>query len=81
MKSCSMQQFAFSFMIIIINNIELSNEQGEVGLDTPPFDLVNSPIKEASGWANAPEGALEFTIITSGGLTRRPALILKNEQG
>lgn len=65
----------------VLRNIELSHEQGEVGLDTPPFDLVNSPIKEASGWANAPEGALEFTIITSGGLTRRPALILKNGQG
>ena len=64
-----------------LQNVELSHAQGEVGLDTPPFDLINSPIKEAQGWANAPEGALEFTIVTSGGLTRRPALILKNQQG
>ena len=62
-------------------NIELSHEHGEVGLDSPPFDVINSPIKEATGWTNAPAGALEFTIVTSGGLTRRPALILKNEQG
>lgn len=62
-------------------NVELSHAQGEVGLDTPPFDLINSPIKPASGWVNAPEDALEFTIVTSGGLTRRPALILKNAAG
>lgn len=45
------------------------------------YDIVNSPLKDATGWANAPEGAKEFTILTSGGYTRRPALILKNEEG
>ncbi|AQS06102.1 alkaline phosphatase family protein [Clostridium beijerinckii] len=45
------------------------------------YDIVNSPLKEAKGWKNAPEGAKEFTIITSSGVTRRPALILKNEAG
>ncbi len=45
------------------------------------LDMVQSPIKEASGWANAPEGAKEFTILMSGGLIRRPALILKNADG
>lgn len=44
-------------------------------------DVVNSPIKEAKGWANAPEGAKEFTLLTSGGYTRRPCLILKNDAG
>ena len=44
-------------------------------------DMVRSPIKEASGWANAPQAAKEFTILFSGGLVRRPALILKNEEG
>ncbi|AJH00370.1 nucleotide pyrophosphatase [Clostridium beijerinckii] len=43
------------------------------------YDIVNSPLKDAKGWKNAPEGAKEFTIITSSGVTRRPALILKNE--
>ncbi|MTI84324.1 MAG: nucleotide pyrophosphatase [Firmicutes bacterium] len=45
------------------------------------YDIVNSPLKDATGWANAPEGAKEFTILTSGGVTRRPALILKNGAG
>ncbi|NRY59040.1 alkaline phosphatase family protein [Clostridium beijerinckii] len=45
------------------------------------YDIVNSPLKDAKDWKNAPEGAKEFTIITSSGVTRRPALILKNEAG
>ncbi len=44
-------------------------------------DMVRSPIKEAAGWANAPQGAKEFTILFSHGLIRRPALILQNEAG
>jgi Uncharacterized conserved protein len=43
---------------------------------------VLSPIKEANGWAkDIPEGSKEFTMLFSGGMTRRPALILKNENG
>lgn len=45
------------------------------------LDLAQSPIKPASGWAAAPADAKEFTILLSGGLIRRPALILKNEDG
>ena len=45
------------------------------------FDQIQSPIKPASGWANAPEDAKEFIVLTSEGRVRRPALILKNEQG
>ncbi|MEE0435693.1 MAG: alkaline phosphatase family protein [Peptococcaceae bacterium] len=45
------------------------------------LDITNSPIKPAKGWANAPADAKEFTILTSKGYTRRPALILKNEDG
>lgn len=45
------------------------------------YDIVNSPLKQAKGWKSAPEGAKEFTIITSRGVARRPALILKNEAG
>ncbi len=44
-------------------------------------DMVQSPIKDASGWAAAPADAKEFTILLSKGLIRRPALILKNEEG
>lgn len=44
-------------------------------------DVCQSPIKPATGWKNAPEDAKEFNILFSGGLIRRPALILKNEDG
>lgn len=43
--------------------------------------ICQSPIKPASGWTGAPEGAKEMIVLTSKGLVRRPALILKNEQG
>ncbi|MBI5602811.1 MAG: alkaline phosphatase family protein [Deltaproteobacteria bacterium] len=62
-------------------NLFLSLEEGAAGLDNIPYDKVVSPIKEANGWTNAPEGALEFYIITSNGLVRRPALILKDVAG
>ena len=42
---------------------------------------MKSPIKDASGWANAPENAKEFTVLLSKGLIRRPALILADENG
>ncbi len=45
------------------------------------LNMVNSPIKAASGWENAPEGAKEFTVLTSNGFIKRPALLLKNAQG
>ena len=47
----------------------------------PHYDLVNSPLKDAEGWAAAPADAKEFTILTSDGIVRRPALILKNADG
>ena len=52
-----------------------------VALSHSNLDITNSPIKPATNWVNAPEGAKEFTVLTSKGYTRRPALILKNEQG
>lgn len=45
------------------------------------YDVVSSPIKDAAKWLSAPEGALEFTVLISGGAVRRPALILKNGDG
>ena len=48
-----------------------------------PQNLNNciSPIKPATGWANAPEGAKEFQILICGGLIRRLGLIIKNKDG
>lgn len=65
-----------------IVNMAFSREEGEVALlGHVSYDLVQSPIKEAQGWANAPQNAKEFTIITSGGLLRRPCLIVQNADG
>jgi Uncharacterized conserved protein len=44
-------------------------------------DMFRIPITEASGWADAPDGSKEMIFLTSDGLIRRPALILKNEAG
>jgi len=46
-----------------------------------PVNLSMSPICEAEGWANAPEGAKEFTIYYKYGRVQEPALILKNAEG
>ena len=45
------------------------------------LDVVQAPIKPASGWANAPEGAKETVMLFSHGLIRRPCLLLKDENG
>lgn len=60
----------------------LNAEEGTDGyVKNAKYDRSESPIKPAHGWVNAPEDALEFTILMSGGLLRRPSLILKNENG
>lgn len=64
-----------------MRNIILKQSDGEDGIDAVKLDLCNSPIKEAFGWADVPEGAKEFYVVTSKGLVRRPCLILKNEDG
>lgn len=64
-----------------VKNLFLDYGEGATGLDTIPYDLVESPIRDANGWLNAPKGAKEFFIITSNGLTRRPCLLLKNDMG
>lgn len=48
---------------------------------TPRIDAVQSPIKPATGWANAPTDAKESVLLLSRGLIRRPVLLLKNAQG
>lgn len=48
------------------------------------YDIVNTPLKKANPekWSYPiPKDALEFVILTSGGMLRRPALILKNDAG
>jgi len=61
---------------IVIHEDELVNT-----LSDTPMDIIFSPIKAANGWANVTDDAKEFTVLYSKGLIRRPALILKNEDG
>ena len=53
----------------------------ETGGMCMPYEYVQSYIRPASGWANAPEDAKEFEVLMAKGLVRRPGLILKNEAG
>lgn len=64
-----------------MRNIIFKHSDGEDGIEDVAVDLCNSPIKDAVGWADAPEGAKEFYCVTSDGLVRRPCLILKNDAG
>ncbi len=59
----------------------MNEEQQGHQITEMAMDLVQSPIKEATGWEKAPADALEMTILFSHGLIRRPCLLLKNEQG
>ena len=65
----------------IAKNLIMSEAEGELAIDVVPYDVMICPIKPAEGWAQAPEGALEFFYTVSEGLMRRPCLILKNDQG
>ncbi len=58
------------------------NDTSHHNMCETPLDTVFSPIKEAQGWSGSvPEGAKEMTLLTSGGLVRRPCLILSNAEG
>jgi Uncharacterized conserved protein len=63
-------------------NILLTEKDGSAGFVLfQSFETSVSPIKPASGWANAPEDAKEFILLFSHGNVRRMGLILKNNQG
>lgn len=64
-----------------ILGIPLYPKEVEGDLTNLPFDVVLSPLKPAQNWTAAPNDALEFTVLLSGGLIRRPALFLPNEEG
>lgn len=60
----------------------MQDEECEIeALGNMVCDTIKAAIKPAGGWVQAPQDAKEFTFIVSSGLERRPALILKNEQG
>ncbi len=61
----------------------LSAMEGEEACETDIiFQRFNSPIREPRNWAyEHPEGAREFFVVVSKGLSRFPALMLKNADG
>ena len=57
-------------------------KDGQGGSNAIPADVAYSSLKPAEKWEmDVPEGAKEFYILLSGGLIRRPALLLKNSEG
>ena len=60
----------------------LMNDRAQMDdLHKYPGSLTLSQIVEPEGWANAPEGAKEFTWFQVMGHLPKPCLILKNEEG
>ena len=64
-----------------IHTLIVRESQKGTNMTEATLDLVQSPLKPASGWAAAPADAKEFTLLLSKGLIRRPGLILKGEGG
>ena len=66
------------FPLYIVN----PNKDGQGGSHMIPADIAFSSIKPAEKWANeVPADAKEFVLLLSGGLLRRPCLVLKGENG
>lgn len=66
---------------MVIRTVLVDINQTSTAASENPLDMAKSPIRPATGWANAPEDAREFTLLQSKGLIRRPGLILKGEDG
>ncbi len=64
-----------------IHTLIVRESQKGTNMTESTLDLVQSPLKAASGWAAAPADAKEFTLLLSKGLIRRPGLILKGDDG
>lgn len=71
--------FAFSLKPVV--NIMLTIKDGEGSMEEDGKNYVNTPLKPATGWANAPADAKEFAFTVFGGFIRRWGLLVKNEQG
>ena len=78
MASLMQRKMEDGFRLYIVN----PNKDGQGGSNAIPADIAFSSIKPAEKWAaEIPADAKEFVILLSGGLIRRPALILKGEDG
>ena len=65
----------------VVTNIQLDYLDGDEATEEIPLNFINTPIKPAEGWANAPADAKEFILLENNSLVRHPVLILKNEDG
>lgn len=61
--------------------IALRPEDGEHALSNSPFDVALSPINEPHGWEFDTTDAKECILLFAKGMVRRPALLLKNNEG
>ena len=78
MASLMQRKMEDGFRLYIVN----PNKDGQGGSNAIPADIAFSSIKQAEKWAaDVPADAKEFVVLLSGGLIRRPALILKGEDG
>jgi len=79
MASLMQRKMDDGFRLYIVN----LDQDGQGGSDKIPADIAFSSIKPADDkWKiDVPEGAKEFVVLLSGGLIRRPALVLKNAEG
>ena len=65
-----------------MKSLILSEHEGDLSADMLPIDVINTPISAPTKWQiDVPADAKEFSVLINGGKTRRPALILKNENG
>ncbi|MBV4423747.1 alkaline phosphatase family protein [Clostridium tyrobutyricum] len=60
-------------------DIVTSEENGESSSDLPNADQITTPIKFASDWKNAPDGAKEVILPVNSGMTRRYGLIVTED--
>ncbi len=79
MASLMQRKMEDGFRLYIVNPYK----DGQGGSNAIPADIAFSSIKPADEkWvADVPEGAKEFVVLLSGGIIRRPALVLKNAEG
>ena len=78
MASLMQRKMEDGFRLYIVNPYK----DGQGGSNAIPADIAFSSIKPAEKWAaDIPADAKEFVVLLSGGLIRRPALVLKGAEG
>ncbi|MBP3584537.1 MAG: hypothetical protein J6J59_02465 [Peptococcaceae bacterium] len=63
-----------------VDGVAIESSETFHNLSETPLDICYSPIKPATGWADAPEGAKEFTMLHNGGMIRRICQLQKTNR-